>query len=84
MPRTVRATASKIAQREYGPAPNIMGTGPTNMIAPKLVGAPDMMAVTIMKIIPMKIKKKPTRNSFKGSDHEGASNIGGISRFNRL
>jgi len=84
MPRTVRATASTIAQMEYGPAPSIMGTGPTNMIVPKVEGAPDRMAVTIMKIIPIKIKKKPTRNSFKGSDHEGASNIGGASRFKRL
>jgi len=84
MPRTVIATASTIAQREYGPAPNIMGTGPTNMTVPNVVGAPDRMAVIIMKSIPMKIKKKPTRNSFKGSDHEGASNIGGASRFKRL
>jgi len=85
MPRTVIATASTMAQREYGPAPNIIGgKGITHIRVPKEGEAPDRMAVIMMKIIPMKIKRKPTRNSLKGSDHEGASNIGGISRFKRL
>ena len=61
---------------EYDPAPNIMGIGPTKIIVPIVAGAPERIAVIIMKIIPMKIKLKPKRNSLNGVDNGKASNAG--------
>ena len=75
-PRIVRTTASIIAQREYGPAPSIIGIGPRNIMVPIVAGAPERTAVTITTIIPMKIRRKPNRKSLKGVDHGKASTAG--------
>jgi len=54
---------------EFGPAPSTIGIGPINIIAPKFAEAPERTAVTVTKIIPMKIKRKPRRNSLSGVGH---------------
>jgi len=59
-----------------GPAPNTIGIGPTNIMPPKVAGTPKRTAAIMTKIIPIKIKRKPRRNSLKGVDHEMASKSG--------
>jgi len=68
-PTIVTAIASIIAQMEFGPAPSTIGIGPINIIAPKFVDVPERTAVNVTKIIPVKIKRKPRRNSLSGVGH---------------
>lgn len=67
-PKMVRATASTIAKKDCGPAPKVMGIGPMKITAPKLE-APEKTATIAMRTIPMKIRRKPKRNSLTGIDH---------------
>lgn len=85
-PRIVRRRARIIAQIEYGPVPSMIGIGPTKIMAPppNVLGAPERMDVIIMKIIPIKIRREPNRNSLNGVDHMRASNgVGGASGLSR-
>jgi len=54
----------------FDPAPSAIGIGPINIIAPKFVEVPERTAVIVIRIIPMKIKRKPRRNSLSGVGHE--------------
>ena len=84
-PKIVRIIAKKIAQREYGPAPKIIGIGPMNITVP--TEAPEKTDASIMKTIPTKIRRKPKRNALKGVGQRrvsGGSLVGvGTSRLRR-
>jgi len=53
----------------FDPAPSTIGIGPINITAPKFAEVPERTAVTVTRIIPMKIKRKPRRNSLSGAGH---------------
>jgi hypothetical protein len=54
---------------EFELAPSTIGIGPINIIAPKFAEAPERAAVIMIRIIPVKIKRKPRRNSLTGVGH---------------
>ncbi len=54
---------------EFGPAPSTIGIGPINTIAPKFAEVPERTAAIVIRIIPMKINRKPRRNSLNGVGH---------------
>jgi hypothetical protein len=72
-----------IIQMEFGPAPSTIGIGPINTIAPKFAEVPERTAAVVTRTIPMKIKRKPRKNSLSGVGHERGSK-GGVSSLTRL
>jgi hypothetical protein len=83
-PKIVKATASKIIQRAYGPAPKPMGgSGSIHMTVPALMDAPKKTVATIITIIPMNIRMKPTRKTLNGVCH-GKDSGAGVSLLRRL
>lgn len=75
MLRIVSAKASMIAQIKCGPAPSIIGIGPRNIMAP-ILNVPGRTDAITMKIVPINMRRKLNRNSLKGVDHGGTSNLG--------
>jgi len=75
-PIIVTATASIIIQIALGPAPSTIGIGPINTIALKFVEVPERAVAVMIRVIPMKIRRKPRRNSLSGVDHGTVSTAG--------
>jgi len=75
--KIAKPTASKVAQKACGPAPNpIGGSGGIHMKAPPSMDAPKKIAAIIMMIIPMNMRMKPMRNSLNGAGHGKDTNAG--------
>ena len=75
-PKIVRKMARIIAHAVYGCGPvpkKIGGKGIIQITAP--AEAPKKTDAIINRIIPMKIKRKPKRNSLKGSGQNGTPEI---------
>jgi len=64
---------------EFGPAPSTIGIGPINIIAPKFAEVPERTVVSVIRIIPMKIKRKPRKNSLSGVGQGTVSKRGAFS-----
>ena len=76
-PKIVKATASKIIQKAYGPTPKpIGGKGSIHMTVPALMDSPKKTVATIITIIPINIRMKPKRNTLNGVCHGKCSSAG--------
>jgi len=67
MPIIVKITASKIINKEYSPAPRIIGIGPMKTTRPKDWEMPPINPAMAKNIVPKKMRRKPARNTFMKS-----------------
>ena len=57
-----------MAKKARGPVPIIIGIGPTSIIMPVLILLSEAKEEAMTKMIPIKIRKNPTRNNFNPVD----------------
>lgn len=62
-------------QAAKGPAPNITGMGPMRKIAPPEGAVAVMTAAKNKVIIPVKIRRKPSKNNVNGAPHGNPMNF---------